>query len=76
MKVRNFALSTDVIAYVRDELHAYRRNEPLTCAILRHEGRPYVVLSTASGVVAADERQLFQDPDTRRADCLRRSTAA
>ena len=39
MKVRNFALSADVIAYVRNELYAYRRNEPLTCAILRHEGQ-------------------------------------
>jgi hypothetical protein len=54
-EVRHFKPSPDVVAYVRDELLAWRRDEPVTCAILKHNGRPYVVLQTNSGVVAVGE---------------------
>lgn len=50
-----FTLSNDVIEYARAELQAWRHNEPLTCAILKFNNRPYVVLHTSSGVVAMDE---------------------
>jgi hypothetical protein len=54
-KGRNLALSADVVEYARAELLAYRRNEPLTCAVLKFNNRPYVVLHTNNGVVAMDE---------------------
>jgi hypothetical protein len=54
-KVRNLTLSANMAEYARAELQAWRHNEPLTCAVLKFNNRPYVVLHTNSGVVAMDE---------------------
>jgi hypothetical protein len=44
-----------MIECAREELQAWRHNEPSSCAILKHNNRPYVVLQIHNRVVAFDE---------------------
>ena len=70
-EVRHFTPSADVVEYVREELLAYRRNEPLTCAILKFNNRPYVVLHANGRVVAVDEDGVcWETRDSRWSHCV------
>jgi hypothetical protein len=44
-----------MVEYGLAELKAWRRNDRTTCAILKHDGEPYVILRYASKIVAIDE---------------------
>jgi hypothetical protein len=55
-KVRSsIELPTEMIEYGLAELKAWRRNDRTTCAILKHDGKPYIILRCASKIVALDE---------------------